>query len=174
MHKDLVVGTAALVVSAGYYLMAAAIPQSLLDDAIGPQGLPRTYAILLAGLSLILIVQSLARRAAWSAASAAARNVQRRALWRAAGMLMIGVVYVGVVPWLGYILSIAGVIAATTWYQGGALSRQVGIVAASGALFFWLLFVVLLRIPQPAGWWPSPIASHQSPTIQESSFTHHE
>ena len=33
--------------------MAAGIPESLLADAIGPQGLPRTYALLLAALSLV-------------------------------------------------------------------------------------------------------------------------
>ena len=70
-------------------------------------------------------------------------------------MLAIGVVYIVIAPWLGYTLSIAGLILATTYYQGGSVTRRVAIVAASGALFFWLLFVVLMRIPQPLGWWPS-------------------
>ena len=45
-------GTATLALSVGYYWMAAGIPTSQLADAIGPQGLPKTYAILLAALSL--------------------------------------------------------------------------------------------------------------------------
>ncbi len=66
-------------------------------------------------------------------------------------MLAIGVAYVVVVPWLGYMLSLAALIMATTYYQGGALNRQVVVVAMSGAIVFWLLFVMLLGIPQPAG-----------------------
>lgn len=76
-------------------------------------------------------------------------------MWRVAGMLAIGVTYVAVVPWLGYVLSITGLIVATTYNQGGGFDRRVAIVALSGALFFWLLFVVLLGIPHPAGFWPS-------------------
>ena len=49
IHRDLVFGTATLALSAGYYLMAGRIPESQLADAIGPQGLPRTYALLLGG-----------------------------------------------------------------------------------------------------------------------------
>ena len=49
--------------------------------------------------------------------------------WRVAGMLGMGIVYIVVVPWLGYILSIAALILATTYYQGGAINRQVAMVA---------------------------------------------
>jgi putative tricarboxylic transport membrane protein len=157
MDKDVVFGGATLAISATYYWLATAIPSSQLADAIGPQGLPKVYAILLAALSLIVIGRSMARRAdAQShAAATAARRASRPALWRVAGMLAIGVVYIVIAPWLGYTLSIAGLILATTYYQGGSVTRRVAIVAASGALFFWLLFVVLMRIPQPLGWWPS-------------------
>jgi hypothetical protein len=71
------------------------------------------------------------------------------------GMLMIGVIYILVVPSLGYILSLAGLIFATTYYQGGAVNRQVAVVAVAGATLLWLLFVMLLGIPQPSGMWPS-------------------
>ena len=43
---------AALALAAGYFLLAAAIPESQLADAVGPQGLPRIYAFLLGALSL--------------------------------------------------------------------------------------------------------------------------
>jgi len=61
MDRDLAFGSATLALSAAYYWMTAAIPESQLADAIGPQGLPKTYAVLLGGLSLILIVRSLRR-----------------------------------------------------------------------------------------------------------------
>jgi putative tricarboxylic transport membrane protein len=79
---------------------------------------------------------------------------QRTALLRAGGMFAIGVLYIAAVPYIGYILAIALLIAATTYYQGGRLSRQTGVVAVGGAVFFWVMFVWLLRIPQPPGLWP--------------------
>ena len=164
MNRDIAFGGASLALAAGYYVMATAIPESLLADAIGPQGLPRTYAVLLGVLSLVLIVKSLRRgarvptdpdaRAAIPDPRSSAPDSRSRT-WRVAGVLAIGAIYVAVVPWLGYVLSLTGLIVATTYYQGGGFDRRVAIVALSGALFFWLLFVVLLGIPHPAGFWPA-------------------
>jgi putative tricarboxylic transport membrane protein len=155
-HRDLRFGCVMLAISAGYYWMATLIPTSQLADAVGPRGLPTMYAALLALLSIILIVGSLLRRrGALPADDSSSRDVQGRTGWRVAGMLGIGVIYIAAAPWLGYLLSIAALILATTYYQGGALNRYVALVAISGAVFFWLLFVVLMRIPQPPGWWPS-------------------
>jgi hypothetical protein len=146
-----------LALAVPYYLLADAIPTSLLSDAVGPGGLPKTYALILAGLSLILMAQSVVRqhqavaRALWAAGAV---RLERAQLLRAGGMLAIGFFYVLVVPYLGYIPTIALLIAGTTYYQGGAMTRQVGIVAVCGALFFWVLFVLVLRIPQPPGLWP--------------------
>jgi hypothetical protein len=70
-------------------------------------------------------------------------------------MLAIGVAYLVVVPWLGYVLSLAGLIGATASLQGGGLDRRAIAVAIGGAIVCWLLFVVLMRSPQPAGFWLS-------------------
>jgi hypothetical protein len=70
-------------------------------------------------------------------------------------MLAIGVAYLLVVPWLGYLLSLASLIAATASLQGRGVDRWVIAVAIGGAVVCWLLFVLLMRIPQPAGFWPS-------------------
>ena len=182
-RRELVLGCATLALAAGYYLMAARIQQSDIADVIGPQGLPRTYAALLAALSVILIVRSLiatrAQRARAaspiSAASSvsiaspaeatkdirgaspvrATQDIPRNVGWRVFGMLMNGVIYILVVPWLGYMLSIAALIAATVYYQGGGFNRRVAAVAIGGALLLWLLFVRILHIAHPAGIWPS-------------------
>jgi hypothetical protein len=70
-------------------------------------------------------------------------------------MLVIGILYLAVVPWLGYVLSLAGLIAATTYYQGGGVNARVALVSLSGAIVFWVLFVAVLGIPHPPGIWPS-------------------
>ena len=152
MGRDLAFGGATLALSVAYYWMAAAIPESQLADAIGPQGLPKTYAVLLAALSLVLIVRALGIRDS-NPESRAPSPESRSPLWRVAGMLAIGIVYILVAPWLGYLLSIAALILATTYYQGGTVTRQVAVVALSGGIFFYLLFVVMMGIQQPPGWW---------------------
>ena len=134
-----------MAVAGVYYAAARLIPESQLADAVGPQGLPKTYAVVLASLSLILIVKS----------AKAAPEEQRYALGRVAGMLAIGVVYIIAAPWVGYMPSIAALILVTIYYQGGAINRRVALVSVSGAVFFWLLFVFVLGIPQPAGFWSS-------------------
>ena len=149
INRDRAFGVTMLVLSATYYLAASGIPESQLADAVGPQGLPKTYAALLAALALVLIVRS------GRGVGAPASDSGRPALWRVAGMLAIGAVYIAVVPWLGYVVSLAGLIFTTTYYQGGSVNRQVAIVAVSGAVFCWVLFVLVMGIPQPPGLWPS-------------------
>ena len=147
MRREIVFGGATLVLSAAYYWMADRLPISQLSDAIGPEGLPKIYALALAALSLILIIGAVADRRAAQAAES------RAPLSRVAGVLLIGVVYIVLAPWIGYPIAIAALIAATTYYQGGAFTREAGLVAVTGGVLFWLLFVVLMGIEQPAGIW---------------------
>ena len=150
-RRDLVFGALCLALAAGYYLMATAIPDSALSDTVGAQGLPKTYAVVLAVLSSALILRSIG--AAPKDHASAAQHASP--LPRVAGMLLIGILYLAVVPWVGYIVALSGLIAATTYYQGGGLSARVALVAVSGAVFFWVLFVAVLGIPHPPGLWPS-------------------
>ena len=158
-RRELVLGCATLVIAAGYYLLAIRIPSSDIADVIGAQGLPKTYAAMLAVLSIVLIGRAaLASRTAVAPAPPEAADVPptaRRVGWRTFGMLMNGALYVALVPTLGYMVSIAGLIASTIYFQGGALNRRSFGVAVGGALLLWLLFVRILHIPHPAGIWPS-------------------
>src|SRR6185503_21031347 len=61
-QRELALGSATLAIAAVYYLLAIRIPQSDIADVIGAQGLPKTYALLLAGLSIILIVRAVVAR----------------------------------------------------------------------------------------------------------------
>jgi putative tricarboxylic transport membrane protein len=152
ISRDYAFGTVMLAVGLAYYWLASQVPRSTLDDAVGPVGLPRLYAVILVALSVITIAH--AARAVVRGQPPQRDDVPRRS-WRFAGMLFIGVLYVAIVPWLGYLPSIALLIAGTACYQGGAINRRVIVVAASGAFLLWLLFVAFLRIPQPPGAWTS-------------------
>ncbi len=157
-HRDLVFGSMTLALAAVYYALTVTIPHSDLTDPIGPQGLPKTYAFVLAALSIVLIARSIKRRANLEPANLEPRIPDPRSpIPRVAGMLLIGVAYILVLPWLGYLLSVAALIAATTYFQGGSLNGRSILVAISGAVCFWVLFIWLLRIQYPAGLWPSVI-----------------
>jgi putative tricarboxylic transport membrane protein len=162
-NRDLVFGSATLALAAIYYALTVTIPQSDLADPIGPQGLPKTYAVVLAVLSIVLIARSIRRRANLEPANPEPTNPEplipdpRSPIPRVIGMLLIGVAYIVVLPWLGYLLSVAALIAVTTYFQGGSINRRSILVAIAGALCFWMLFIWLLRIQYPAGLWPSVI-----------------
>jgi putative tricarboxylic transport membrane protein len=70
-------------------------------------------------------------------------------------MLAIGVAYLVLLPIIGYAVSLALLIIATAWYQEGSRRSWLFPTAIIGAGLFWLIFVQLLKIDQPAGLWPS-------------------
>ena len=157
-NRDLVFGSATLALAAIYYALTVTIPQSDLADPVGPQGLPKTYAAVLAVLAIVLIARSIKRPANLEPANLEPQITNHESrIPRVIGMLLIGVAYIVVLPWLGYLLSVAALIAATTYFQGGSINRRSILVAISGALCFWVLFIWLLRIQYPAGLWPSVI-----------------
>ena len=156
MNRDLVFGSATLAVAIVYYALTSTIPPSDLADPIGPQGLPKIYAFVLAALSIVLIARSV-RRPATEERSDPGSRIPHPGRMRVVGMLLIGIAYILVLPYLGYLVSVAMLIAATTYFQGGPLNARTLLISISGAALFWALFIWLLRIQYPAGLWPSLI-----------------
>ena len=152
MNRDLVFGLTTLAIALIYYAVTSTIPPSELADPIGPQGIPRMYSLVLAALSILLIVRSLG-----TTEPRAAKPANHVATARVASMLLLGIAYIVVLPYLGYLVSVAMLIAVTTYLQGGSLNGRTVVVALSGAALFWALFIWLLRIQYPAGLWPSVI-----------------
>lgn len=69
-------------------------------------------------------------------------------------MLAIGVVYLAVLSTLGFVLSTVLLLLAVAIYSGRPLSLQLLLIAAAGAAILYLLFVILLDVPLPPGFWP--------------------
>jgi putative tricarboxylic transport membrane protein len=162
MNRDIVCGCITLAIAVVYYLIAAAIPESMLADTVGPQGLPKAYGIALTILSLLLIASGFlaarqVRMAPTGVPYSQASKGDRDAALRAIGMLAIGVGYVVILPWAGYVVSIVLLIIAAAWYQERAYMRWLIPTAIGGAICFWLIFDQLLEIQEPVGFWPSLI-----------------
>ena len=152
--RDRVFGLAALALAGAYYLLARNVQASELADATGPAGLPVIYAAVLAGLAVTLVFQS----GKATIPPRAARPTVGRGIRNAALTLAVGVLYVVAVPVVGYVAGVAALIAATAWAYGASLGVRTAVVAVSGAAVLWLLFVWLLGIPQPSGWWPDLVS----------------
>lgn len=151
-----------MVVAVVFWVGADAIPASPLEGQVGAAGFPKLLALSLGGLALIRIAQNLltARRAGGPGSPAAVADGGSGAAegaWRqhgrAAGMLGIGIGYILVLPILGYVLSIAMLIAAVALYNRRRPSLGLAAIAVIGAGLLYVVFVRLLQIPLPAGIW---------------------
>ena len=153
MNKDVLGGAILLVVAAVYYWATLRIPDSSLSDEVGAQGLPRILAYLLGVLAVLIIARGLlmARKAVVAVAGDEAAEPEAPPL-RAIGFLAIAAGYVVLAPIAGYAVALGLLIAAVALYEGVTPSWRVAVVAAGGAIVFWLLFVQLLGVEQPQSW----------------------
>lgn len=158
MPRDTAVGLGLIVLAGLYWLGADQIRVSRLEGIVGAQVVPKGLAVTLLILSALLIVQDLWwRRRAQAEVPAGPATEQPKgtgAHARALGMLLIGAAYLGVVGFIGYLPAIALLILATALYTGRPWSFQLGLIAVSGAVLYYLVFVRLLGIPLPPGIWP--------------------
>lgn len=166
--NDLMVGVVLIALAILYWLGADHIPKSILEGGIGADALPKMLGVALGALALILVLQSALAVRATKAGDAA--DAPRTGGWLshkyALGMLCIGIGYVVLVEFVGYVCAIAYLLAAVTLLAGGA-SRKILIgFSLLGAIFFWALFVYALEIRQPKGFWPDLWKSLHSPTVQ--------
>ena len=70
---------------------------------------------------------------------------------RALALRGILVGYLRAIPWLGYPVACALLLAAVAWFAGARPGLALATTAIVGAGMFWLMFTRLLGIPMPAG-----------------------
>jgi putative tricarboxylic transport membrane protein len=159
MRRNLVCGLIALVLAVTYLNESSKIQISALGDTVGSAGFPLILGWLLAGTAVLLMVQAfLTMRTAGAdePSGGTEDEAEERSgsmFKRAAGLTLIAVAFIVMLPFLGYIVSVALMLAAVMLYQGLPFSRRTGLVAAGGALFLYGLFGLLLGIPVPMGFW---------------------
>lgn len=162
MTRDAWIGVVFLAVAVVFWIAADGIRISPLDGPVTAAGLPKSLAYALGALSALLIVRSFAVKRIATAKPVGGEAGEENASdlgslrqhLRAAGVLAIGVVYLLAVPYLGYTLSIFGLMLAMAVYAGARFGAKTGLIAALGAVFFYFFFVKLLHIPLPPGLWP--------------------
>lgn len=165
--RDVWIGLAALALGVWYWRAAGEIPISPLDGVVNAAALPRMLAVAMMGFSILLILRALlveamylraARRVAGPVAPERpgedGHSFTRGQHLKAAGVVLIGIVYLLILPWLGYVPSVVLLVAGMSIYIGAQAGLHTLGVAVAVAVAFYLLFVVLLGIPLPPGLWP--------------------
>lgn len=155
LNRDVWIGIVMLLVAVVYWLEADKIRISPLDGPIGASGLPKSLAYALGALAIILIIRSVAGALA-ARKAAPSDDVKEQPLdvqphLRALGLLVIGVGYLLLISWLGYIITVAALLLAVSLYIGAAFNLRTILIAVIGGVFYHLLFVEFLGIPLPAG-----------------------
>jgi hypothetical protein len=74
---------------------------------------------------------------------------------RAGGMFLIGLAFLLVVGYVGYIPAIFAMICVTAVYNGRPMSWRIAAIAAVLTAIFYGLFDLVLHIPMPSGIWPT-------------------
>jgi hypothetical protein len=151
MRKDLFASIGLLVLAAAYYLNATTIPQSTLDEpgVPGPSSLPTILAAVLVVIAITLGARALASAPSRSRSS---DGREAEAPWpRALGILGIAVLYIPAALFLGYPIALFVLLVAVALYERKAPDWRLFAVAGGGAVFFWLLFDIVLGVRQPEG-----------------------
>lgn len=166
MRATLVVAGALFVLAIAYWLEADTIPRSPLAGQVGADGLPKLLAVTLAVLSVCLALQTWAEMRKQRRSGAAAREavaggetggeaVDWRRHLRALGLIGIGAAYLLLLPILGYAVCAALVLAGVATYTGLRPSFRTVLFGVGGAAVYYVVFVRILGIPLPAGFWPA-------------------
>ena len=148
-RRDGLLGAVVAVFAVAYTAQARAIEDSLLADAVGAGGVPQAAGIVLLGAALALICKAwLTRSTAVGGAAIGARQIAL-----GAALVALLVVYVLLLPRLGYIASVSLLVGAIAWLAGARDRVAVGLCTALSGLAMWAMFEWALKIRMPAGSW---------------------
>jgi hypothetical protein len=151
LTRDFVGGVSAIIIGSVYLYHSTHLGSSLLADSIGPAGIPLMLGSLMITLGVVLCLQSIYHQYKSNQDLKPEWQGQRKRIFRASGMLLLGIAYLLVVQSLGYLLSIALLILLVALYQGADASWRVFVIAGGGAITLWAFFVLLLNVSMPSG-----------------------
>jgi hypothetical protein len=106
--------------------------------------------VALVAVAIAIAVRALTTSVVGARTNASAEEPEAR--WpRALGLLTLGALYVPVSSILGYPLALFLLLVAVPLYEGMPFSWRVPAVAGAGAMFFYVLFEIVLGVRQPEG-----------------------
>lgn len=149
--RDLVGGLVAIVLGSLYLVFSIRQRVSALADSIGPAGMPKVLGFLMVALGIVLCIQAIYQYRKSALSSPAEWDGIGGQILRAFGLVCIAIAYIYLIAILGYVPSIALLLAAVAIYLGATISWRLAVIALCGSLALWAIFVLLLDVPMPAG-----------------------
>jgi hypothetical protein len=154
---DRIAGVLGLILASVYLVFTRGIEDSMLADAVGAAGVPTGVGVVLFLASLMLLIKSFKEKASRTELKPSADSDLvagfKHPHRQAAILLAILFVYVGLLPVLGYVLSIGLLVGSVAWFGGARKLRTIGICMLVAGPFLWFLFDWLLEIHMPVGLW---------------------
>lgn len=140
MRRDLACAALGLAVAIAYWIAASRLQRSFLSDEVGADGVPKGLAVLLAIFSLTIAIRALLRKP---------DPQEKKNHLRALGIALLGVIYIGAAPYIGYFISIVLLAGAAALYYGAPRRPVVALFALGTAAVLWLAFGAMLGIHLP-------------------------
>lgn len=143
-HSDLIAAGALLALSAGVFAVSTGFPGGRSGDP-GPAFFPRLVAGSIALLAVVQAVQYVRsdRRTVHEIDAATTRRV--------AVVTAFPVMYVFVMPFVGFLLTTIGFLAAFMWYSGARSLPAIAGGSVGVTLVLHYVFVGFFRVPLPEG-----------------------
>jgi putative tricarboxylic transport membrane protein len=149
MKREVFCGVLSLVFGVVYYIAAMDVPQSMLSDEVGADGIPKALAVAFMIFGVLQVGRAfLGLKAAESGELA---GLDLRTHLRSFGMIAIGIGYLIATPFLGYPLTVTVLIFVVAVYAGQALTWRLAGISAVGGFAMWFCFVKALGITMPTG-----------------------
>lgn len=139
-------GIVSIVIGGLFYFLTFSFPK-IETDVLGPDFLPRFYCILLILFGLILVIQGVIKKN-----SNEETEIQRgKTVGYALSSMAIVFLYIIVLPYIGfYISTVLAMVALLYFSKIRKLPVLVGVPLAV-ALFVFIIFEKLLKVPVPTG-----------------------
>ena len=153
---DRITAVVGAVLAISYLLYARGIEDSLLADSVGANGVPMGVGGLLLLACVALFFKSGVKNKTEAVEPKEAKeeagsdHPHRMAL----GLLALLAVYVALLPFLGYVVSIGLLVGSVAWLAGARKRVSVLMCMLTAGPVLWLLFDWALEIHLPVGLWP--------------------
>ena len=144
-----------------YYGASDDIPSNMLEDPVGASGFPRLVSLLVIGLSVVLLVQSVQRLRSPHAVPVGVppepgADTERDKFRKSAILFLTIVVFLALFNIAGYLISVALLLLAVFLQSGTRFGWMPVVTAMAGATTFHLFFAELLGVRLPVGILPLP------------------
>lgn len=157
-RSDFFLGLGGIALGSGYLYVASGIQDSLLSDSVGAAGVPNALGWVMAALGALLCVRSVSFAKTEAAAGAVVMPAKAEPAHtgmhphlQALCLLAILVGYVVLAPYLGYMVTIALLVAAVARFGGAPLNRNMLLISAASGVGLWVVFAWLLGISMTTG-----------------------